>query len=156
MRKGLIIAGAIGAVGVGGYFFYREQYRRLQNISFKLEGIKVNSISLKDVDIDLKIRLISEATIEAVVTDLNLDVFVNDVKVGVVTGSSPIIIPAKGYSIADLKVKSNVSEVAKDAVNLGTEIYKSKSANVRISGTATIKSWIIKIKNAPIDYTTVF
>lgn len=128
----------------GAIYYYSKQVNLLTNFTYKLTGIRIDALSLTKSAIDLSVRIFSPSTIEAKITNLDLDVFIDNVKVGHVSELAPIIVPAKAYSDINLKVEFNPLELGSNAVNLLGNYYQHQDSIILMTGFATVKSAFIQ------------
>ena len=150
MKKTIIILAIVAVLGISGYIFYSNQVEKLMNMRYKFLAIK--NVSVGETAFDVKVRIESDSTLEAQVTDLDLDVFVNGRKVGKIVDNSKMIIPAKGYSVIDFKVIADLDSIGLNALNLAGEVWKNKDATLTLRGKAKVKTSFISFR-VPIDYT---
>ncbi len=152
MKKALIIGGAVVAVGAAGFFFYRNQIDKLYEMEYKFVGVNFDKLSYTDTIANLKIQITSKSTLEAAVSDLDLEIYINGKLFGTVKSNETIIIPAKGYSVADVKVQVNAAGIVAGGTQLLGQIWKDKDAMLTVKGKAKVKSAFIKLP-INIDYT---
>lgn len=151
--KKILITGAILAAGVGVFAYYKKQAGILTNMKYDVAGAKFISFDGKQLIIALTLRIESESRIEAELTGVNLDVLIEGETWGNITELSPIIIPAKGYSLIELQVTIYAKDIRNNVVNLAGKILQKKDASVVINGYAKVKSGWIKT-TVPFTYET--
>lgn len=152
MKKTIIVLSIVAVLGVGGYLFYKSQIDKLYGMDYGFESVRFENIAFDNTVIDLKLRVTSDSTLEAEISDLDLDAYINGVKVGKIVDNRKIIIPAKGYSIVDIKVSINMDEVRMNGIAVLGDIWKNKDANLTLKGSAKVKTAFIKVPTK-IDYT---
>lgn len=151
MKKAIIILAIVAALGISGYVFYKKQIDKLMDMDYEFMGFQLHNLSVSKSIADVKIKLISDSTLEAEILDLYLDVYINGKFVGVVSENKKILIPAKGYSIVDFHIAADLSKVGENALDLAGQIWANKDATIQLKGTAKVKSSFITVR-VPIDY----
>lgn len=153
MKKGLIWGVGIAAVGVGAYLYFKRQIALLQDFKYKIVGLRIKKLTKEEISFDLKTRFYSKASIEAKITKIYIDVFVEGVNAGYITENKEFIIPAKGYSDIDLSFSFNPQVVIKNIVNIVLAGIGKKDLSIEFKGFASIKSGLIAT-TLKIDYKT--
>lgn len=151
--KGVIIIGSVVIVAGGAYYFYSQQIKKLKAMTYQFLKVAMTSFDKNVANLTVSLMVTSTSTLEAQITDLNLDIYFNNVKVGTVNEQKPIIIPAKGTSIVDLKVSIPISSIATNALGLAQSYFNEKNGAVKISGNAKVKSAFI-VTTVPFEYDT--
>ncbi len=152
MKKALIILAIVAVIGFTAFTFYKKQFDKLIDMDYEFMAVQLESASLDNTVANVKIKLISDSTLEAVIKDLDLDIYIDGVYVGNITENKEILIPAKGYSIVDFHIKADVTEVKTNALNLIGKIWINKDAILTLKGKAKIKFAFLNIP-VPVDYT---
>lgn len=152
MKKALIFVGIAGTVTAIA-LYYKKQMELLQNFTYKIIGFGVDHFKMDDALINLTIRVFSQSTLQAEVSDMNLDVFIGDVKVATVSDTNPMIVPAKGYSDVKIKVAFNPKQIGQNAVDLIAGFVSKRDERITMNGYMKIKSSIVKT-SIPFTYTT--
>ncbi len=151
MKKFIIILAIVAALGTAAFFYYKKQIGLIEDMDFDVIGVTTDSLSLTGQTIVLlKVKLTSQSKLQAEISDLNLDIYVNDIKVGVINDVKTLLIPARGFSIVDFKITIESSEVATNAVDLIAYWFNHKDASMSFRGYAKIK---IAGINIPFPYT---
>ena len=151
--KKVIIIGAIVLVIGGGAYYYYKQVSLLQNLKYKLIGFHIEALSLTQSVVNLDMRIWSESTLEATVKNLDLNVFLDGVKLGNVSEVSTIVIPAKGYSDVKLKVIFSPLQIGQNTLNLLSNYNNNKDSKILMTGFAKVKSAFIET-TVPFTYET--
>lgn len=153
MSKGAIIL-TVALVVLGGVgFYYFKEIQLIQNITYQLIGFNVSNLSESVSTVTLDLRLFSQSTIDAEVEALFLDVYLDNVKLGSVQQVAPFLIPARGYSDAQLLVNFSPALLVGDALNLLTGTALSGDMAVQVLGYAKIKSSFLTL-TIPFTYST--
>lgn len=151
--KKFIIGSAIVLVIGGAIYYYYRQANLLTNLTYKLIGFHFESLSLTNSVIDLELRIWSQSTIEATIKNLDLQVFIDGVKLGNINELTPIVVPAKGYSDIGLKVSFSPLTIGQNALNLLSNYQTNKDSKILMTGFATVKSSFIET-TVPFTYET--
>lgn len=151
--KKYIIIGSLVVLLASAAVFYKKQLDLLQQYETEIMGIKIVKLSLDTSIINIKVRLHSQSTLQAEITELNLDFYMNGVFMAKIKDVRPVIIPAKGYSDIEVAVEFSPNALGKDAVALVSNLIKFQDADIRINGFGKVRSAFIKI-NVPITYDT--
>ncbi len=153
MKKAVIITSIVLVVGGGAYYYYTRQINMLENLEYKGTGLQIITMTEDLVVVTLRLRITSKSTLEAVITDLNLDFYLNDIKLANVVDDKKIVIPAKGYSDVDLKISFSPKEIRQDFVTLASYFIQTSDANIKLNGYAKVKSAFITLR-LPFEYET--
>lgn len=153
MKKVLIIVALVAVVGTGLYFYYKKQSSLLEEMTYKIVGFNVQTISLNQTIINLKLQITSDSVIQTEISDLNIDIYLDDFKIGTVNNLAKFVLPAKGYTIVDTKVTILPGETSTHALELIFGYLKNKDTKVRIEGYAKASVAGLNIPT-PVSYTT--
>jgi LEA14-like dessication related protein len=152
MKKALLFLGIAGA-GAGIYFYYKQQIDDLMNFTYEIIGYGIDKLTLADATIRLTIRVHSTSKLSATITNLNLDVYMDDVKLGNVQEVNPIIIPAMGYSDVEVKVNFSPVQIGQNAINLIQNYAQKNDSVIRTAGYMKVKAGFVST-SVPFEYTT--
>lgn len=153
MKKALLILGGLGLLGFGVYKYFKTQASLLKDFTWKIVGFKIRKITLSELSLDVTFLFTSKADIEATISKLYLDLFLEDTNVGFLTEDKAFLIPAHGSANIPLFISINPQYVLKNLINVSLGIAKSKDISFRLKGYANIKSGFIST-TLPIDYKT--
>lgn len=153
MKKVLIIGTITAILGGAVYLFYKKQIDQLSKLKYAFLKVSLGNLGATDTVLNLSLMVTSESTLEAEITDLNLEVFLNEKKVGSVSEIKPIILPAKGSSVVDLKISITPLQAGMDLLSAATSYLTKKDANIKINGYGKVKSAFIKT-SVPFTYET--
>lgn len=151
--KKVVIIGSLAILLAGGFFYYKKQIDLLYDLEYLPLGFHLQNLSGGNVSINLKLRIKSKSTISAEVTNLNLDVYVADRKLGNVREEKPLILPARGYSDIDVTVTFNPKEVGFNIADLLSNLALTGDTMVKFNGYGTAKSAFLTL-NLPFTYET--
>lgn len=146
-------------VGIGGvayalYRFYRRQIGLLQQYDYDIVNVSLTNISKNQITLNLVTRFTNKSKIEATISKIFLDVYVEGQKVGFISENKPFLIPANGSSDIDMKLVFNPQLVLKNILGIIFSGAKRKDLKFTIKGKADIKSGFLKVV-VPIDYSDV-
>jgi len=88
----LFVLGGLGIIGFALYRYYTKQIGFLKDITYQVIGLKVRSITVNQVSLDITTRIFNASNVDATIKEMFLDVFVNGVKVGNVTEVKDIVV----------------------------------------------------------------
>lgn len=150
--KTIYIVLGVGVISYALYRFYKKQFKVLtQDYDYKVIGAKIKSIKATEFSFDLKIRFFNKSKIEATINRLYMDVFFEDAKVGYLSESKPLLIPANGSSDIDLSLSFNPQLILKNIVGILFSGVKQKDLNFTLKGYANIRSGFIST-TLPIEF----
>jgi LEA14-like dessication related protein len=152
MKKAIIILGIAGAA-TGIYLYYKKQVSLLMDFTYDIIGYGVEKVGMAESIIKLTIRVHSASKLSATVSDMNLDVYMEGVKLGNVKEVKPIVIPAMGYSDVELKVAFSPLQIGQNAVDLVRNYTSKMDAQIRVAGYMKVKAAFINT-SVPFEYTT--
>lgn len=139
-KVGVGAASTIAAVGVLGYMFYRYA---LNSYSFTPKGVSIIGGGLKDeyLDLNLTFELKSTIGISFIVKNIDLDVFIQGIKVGHISKEEKIVVPSNGTNIVTVPlyvdltpIKDNIFSLGMSALSSGLQISIDGFSKCYISG----------------------
>jgi hypothetical protein len=156
MKKAIIILAIVSVIGVGGYLFYKNEIDKLYNMNYQFMGANILELSKDGKTIlNVKIRIDSDSTLEAAISDMDLDVFVDGTmfgKIESVNNKKPIIIPAKGYSIAEVQVTLDTLQTELNGFTVIKNYFTKKDATLTLKGKLKLKTGFLPKFPASINY----
>jgi LEA14-like dessication related protein len=156
MKKAIIILAIVAAVGVGGYLFYQNEIDKLYNMQYQFLGANIKDLSTNGKTIlTVKIRLDSDSTLEAAISDMDLDVYIDGTlfgKIESVNNKKPIIIPAKGFSIAEVQVTLDTLQTELNGFTVIKNYFTKKDATLALKGKLKLKTGFLPKFPANINY----
>lgn len=152
MKKLLIFGGIAGAVA-GIVIYYKKQVALLEDFDYKVIGGRIDHIKEDDAVIYIKFRVFNKSKLQAIITNLNLDVLIDGTKVANVEEVKDILVPAKGYSDVEIKVAFNPKQIGQNILNLALGFLSKMDSNIRLDGYMTVKAGFIKT-SVPFYYNT--
>lgn len=133
----------------GAFYYYRQQAELLKKYKIDVVDWKARNYTLAATDLEVTFKISSYGQIEAVLSQVALDVFINDQFMASVVQPGNQVIPAMGYNYLKVNVKVRNTQIVKQALDI---IGGSKNApiTIRIKGTVKVKTGWIGI-NIPVD-----
>ena len=147
----IIIGGFVALLALCVYY-YNMQIAMMENMTYSLISVNVGNLSADQATVNLDIRLTSAASIQLQVLSMNINVYLNGMLLGNVSQVAPFVVPAKGYSDAQIAVNFSPSQLASDALSLLTSLGNLGSLPVNFSGTAVVNNGIFTA-SIPVSYT---
>lgn len=162
MKAGWLIAGGVILIGggVAGYYYYTGQIKALKELDFKIVGYKLITATIDKSEIQLTIRLINKSAFEVKVEDFFVDVYLDNKKISTLIPVEPFLVPSKdfktgqsSYSDAKIIVTFSPRLVGLDALGFITNYLNKKDMDIRVVGSAKLKSSFVNL-TVPIEYDT--
>ena len=138
--KTIAVLGGLGIIGYALYRYYKIQAKFLEDITYKVLGVRVAKIPASAITLDITARIYNASNVEAVVKEMYLDLLVNDVKVGNVNEIKDIpILPQKSSDIS-FSITFNPQLIKKNVVDLITFTIAAKDMKYELRGYVKVKS----------------
>ena len=161
MKYGWAIAGGVILIGgAGAYYYYTGQIKAIKELEFQIVGYKVVGIAtLDEAKIQLTIRLINKSAFEVKVLDFFVDVYLDDKKISNLEPVEPFLVPSKdfsgkpNYSDANIIIKFSPKLLGLNALGFITNYLTKKDMNIRVVGSAKLKSSFVTL-TVPVEYNT--
>lgn len=153
MKKALLILGGLGLIGFAGYAYFKKQIKLLSDFRYKIVGFSIVQVSENVFSFTVKIRFISDSSIEATISKLYLDVLADGAQIGFITEIKEFIVPANGSTDIDLFFSVKPKGVLGNIIGILTGALKQKDIMLSFKGYAKISSGFIST-TIPVDYTT--
>lgn len=147
---GLLSAGA----GIVLYRYYNKQVKLLGDYDIRPVGVKVLRWE-KDgslATLEFTVRITNKSNIEAVITQLHSDIYLNNQYLGYVINNGSILVPAKGSADAKVQITFAPKEALKNIISTVTVLLGTKDIPYRLKGYAKVKSSFIAV-SVPFDET---
>lgn len=155
MKKGWIFAGlGVGILGFGLFKYFQIQAQLLKDYDYKIVGIKIRKFNVSEATIEFVVRFINKSNIEATITNLYLDIFIEGQNAGYVTNSNRLLLPANGSSDIPLIFSFSPKMVINNIVSFVVTGTKNKDLSFQIKGYADVRSGFVK-KSIKIDFKDV-
>ena len=153
MRKVFIAIGAVG-LGYGIYQYYLTQGAILYDYKYRIIGVSIKKITLKEVELQIDVEVINNSSITATLSSYYFDILLNGKKVAVVQNASVNQFLQKngGTSYFPMKVTINPKEFAD--VNLLSGLLESvKNSTIEQRGYFGFKKGLLRFNKIPFNYT---
>ncbi len=154
-KKIILFAAGLSVIGLGIWHYVKRQQELLSQFKWEVEALDIPTLTATSVVVNMKIKFISIADVEAKVNNVYLNVLVQGQPVGYVVNTEPFIVPAHGYSFINLSINFNPTLVLGGLVDIILGVIKNKNMTVSLDGYANIKSgWVST--TLPIEYSSEF
>lgn len=153
MKRILVIALGLSVAGLGIWYYIKTQAELLAKFKYKITGGRLNTVSTNVFQLSLFIKFSSIADIEATVSDLSLNVFLDDKKVGVISNDNSFIIPSHGTSDIALNLSFDPRIVLGNILDIVSGNRAVENSQLKIDGYASVKSGFISA-TLPVRYST--
>jgi LEA14-like dessication related protein len=142
LKPTLILSG-FGIIGYALYRYYQKQLNFLQNIQYSLKGIKILEATKEQVTIQITQLVYNSSNVEAKVTEMYLDLYLNEIKVGNIDEASDILLLPGKSTYVSYKLSFDPQLVLKNIVNLVSLTIALKDMIIRAEGYVRVKSGFI-------------
>lgn len=100
----------------------------------KVEKFALNNVSASGADVELDLLVYNPNGFKIKVTDYELDVFINNVRIGKAQLDEKLVLPKKTESSQHVNVQVNFKNMLFGAIPVLTSLKKGKKAKLRLSG----------------------
>lgn len=145
-----VIAG-LGLIGYALYRYYLKQIDFIKDITYQVTGVRVREFKKTKVSLDISALIFNASNVEAVVTQMYLDVFINGIKVGNVNEIKDITILPKQSTSIQFNFSFDPQLIAKNIVDLVTLSVAAKDIVIDIKGYIRVKSGFLSTP-LPFEY----
>ena len=146
-----ILGLGIAGLGYAAFRFYKRQQALLQQYEIKPIGAKILLLTASLVKIEFTLRFTNKSKIEATISSLYADLYVNTIYAGNITNADAVVIPAEGFNDFKMAASLAPAELLKNITNTATTLFQSKDIPYRLKGYAKIKSSFVAL-SVPFDY----
>ncbi len=151
-RKSFFLLG-VGSLVAGAYFYYKRQLEVLENIKYKVVGIKIQSLT--PLTLNISAEVINDSEISFTITGYNIDIIVNGEKVANVVNSN-LNQKLKGFgdkSIIDFTTTFRAKKEGGIKGVLSGVLDSIADTDLQMKGNISVKRGIFEYSNYPVDYT---
>jgi hypothetical protein len=148
-----IFAG-IGAIAFGLYKFYKYQLSLAMQYCYKISRYNFNALNQDGINMDLFINIENKSDFSVTIIGYNLDILVNNNKVGTVISKTQYTLANKSITEIGLNILFNplTSFNLTDVISLlGYALTDKSKFIIEVKGSLSGKMNFIQIKDFPID-----
>ena len=152
-KKALLIVAVIVGIIVTIYLSFRSWLKKVEY--GVANGVRLKKISARNIIVYLPIYFYNPSTLNIIVSNLNLKVFMDNYFVTNITSSGNYQLRSKEYSTYPIDINIAPGDLLKILSEKGQVINDPdwlKSVNVNVQGTATFDLGFIRIPNVPINF----
>lgn len=153
MKKIIIIGGVLILLGTGAYFYYKDQIDLLRESEVQPVEITADKIDLDDTRLQIKSKVTSDSALQAQITGIDVDIYINNIKVGKVEENGSFILPAKGFTYVPIKFAFSPRQIFLDLKDILSLAAKTKNATIDVRGKINAKIGILPVP-IPVYYST--
>jgi LEA14-like dessication related protein len=149
--KAILVFSGLGIIGYSLYRYYNKQITFLKDITYQVVGVKIVKIATDNISLDITNRIYNASNVEATVTEMYLDFYLNNVLIGNVNEAKDLVIlPLKTTDIT-YRFTFNPKLIVKNLVSVVTFAVSAKDMTFEARGYAKIKSGFVQT-TIPFEY----
>jgi LEA14-like dessication related protein len=149
--KAVLIFSGLGIIGYSLYRYYKKQIKFLTDITYSVVGVKIVNVGKDNVSLDITNRIYNASNVEATVTEMYLDFYLNNVLIGNVNEVKDILILPLKTTDVTYRFTFNPQLVVKNLVSVVTFAISAKDMTFGARGYAKIKSGFVQT-TIPFEY----
>jgi len=149
--KTISVFAGLGLIGYAIYRYYLKQIDFIKDITYQVTGLKIREFKKNNISLDITATIFNASNVEAVVTQMYLDVFINGIKVGNVNEIKDIPIKPKQSTTIQFNFSFDPQLIAKNIVDLVTLSVAAKDIVIDIKGYIRVKSGFLSTP-LPFEY----
>lgn len=149
--KTISVLAGLGLIGYALYRYYLKQVDFIKDITYQVTGIRIREFKKDKVSLDISALIFNASNVEAVVTQMYLDVFINGINVGNVNEIKDITISPKKSTNIQFNFSFDPQLIAKNIVDLVTLSVAAKDIVIDIKGYIRVKSGFLSTP-LPFEY----
>jgi len=149
--KTISVFAGLGLIGYAIYRYYLKQIDFIKDITYQVTGLKIREFKKNNISLDITALIFNASNVEAVVTQMYLDVFINGIKVGNVNEIKDIPIKPKQSTTIQFNFSFDPQLIAKNIVDLVTLSVAAKDIVIDIKGYIRVKSGFLSTP-LPFEY----
>lgn len=107
-----------------------------------IQGIRINKLSGKSISLDVLLPINNPNTFKFKITDINLDIVINNVNLGKVKNIDKVTVPARSNQIYSFLVEVEFSKILTGAISLFKYLMESQ-AKVKLTGHIKVRAFFI-------------
>lgn len=141
----------MAVIGYALYRYYQKQIDFLKDITYKVVGLKIVTVTSNQVSMDITTRIYNASNVEATVKEMYLDFLINGIKVGSVNEVKDILIlPSKSTDIT-FNFKFNPRTIGQNILDIISLSVGAKDVVFDAKGYVKVKSAFITT-TLPFEY----
>jgi hypothetical protein len=149
--KALLVASGIGIIGIAIYRYYKKQADLLTNYTYKVIGIKIVSVTLDNIALDITTRITNNSNVSATVKEIYLDAYINGQNVATINEVKDIFVRANGNSDFTFRVTVIPKLVLGNIVNIVSLTTALKDLYLNLDGYIKVRSGFLTL-SLPFKY----
>lgn len=149
--KTISILAGLGLIGYAVYRYYLKQIDFIKDITYQVTGLRIKEFKKNNVSLDISASIFNASNVEATVTQMYLDIFINGIKVGNVNEIKDIPIKPKKSTTIQFNFSFDPQLIAKNIVDLVTLSVAAKDIVIDIKGYIRVKSGFLSTP-LPFEY----
>jgi LEA14-like dessication related protein len=149
--KAILVFSGLGIIGYSLYRYYNKQITFLKDITYQVVGVKIVKIATDNISLDITNRIYNASNVEATVTEMYLDFYLNNVLIGNVNEAKDLVILPLKTTDVTYRFTFNPKLVVKNLVSVVTFAVSAKDMTFEARGYAKIKSGFVQT-TIPFEY----
>jgi LEA14-like dessication related protein len=149
--KAILVFSGLGIIGYSLYRYYNKQITFLKDITYQIVGVKIVKIATDNISLDITNRIYNASNVEATVTEMYLDFYLNNVLIGNVNEAKDLVILPLKTTDVTYRFTFNPKLVIKNLVSVVTFAVSAKDMTFEARGYAKIKSGFVQT-TIPFEY----
>ena len=149
--KAILVFSGLGIIGYSLYRYYNKQITFLKDITYQVVGVKIVKIATDNISLDITNRIYNASNVEATVTEMYLDFYLNNVLIGNVNEAKHLVILPLKTTDVTYRFTFNPKLVVKNLVSVVTFAVSAKDMTFEARGYAKIKSGFVQT-TIPFEY----
>lgn len=146
-----LIVGGLGVIGYALYRYYMKQIDFLKDVTYKVTGLRIKSITSSLVSLDIDAKIYNASNVEATVKQMYLDVSINGIRVGNVNEVKDISILPQASSDITFNFAFNPRLISKNILDVVSLSVQAKDLTIDFKGYVKVKSSFITA-TIPFEY----
>jgi len=149
--KKYIIAGSLAVVSVALMAAYL-QYKKLMNYVIKVRSVKVKSVSISNINLDLLLNFINKSSVTFTIKNQKYDVYINGSLAAKLKNDVPVLITKESENPLLINVSINPKSVFdKNKINAADFLINQDKIIIKVDIKLQVKIWLLTF-NIPYVY----
>lgn len=151
LRNGLII-GSLSLALISIIVYFKKQYDLLLNACYTISGGIIHTLGLDNVRITLFFKIVNESDLTITVSDMNFDIFVNNMFVTKIKKSEKQTLYSKSEAVIKLEFEFNPKDLLRAGLSSIQPILQDQEKLViTTKGYFSAKAGILNLKKVPFE-----